>query len=354
MLRTLLLATALAGLASSPLLAQGGPDAGNPQIAALIEQAKAEASVASVGMPDSWANWKDSWDQITQTYGIEHFDTDMSSAQELAKFENEGTNGTADIGDVGVEFGPIGAERGLLQAYKPTTWDQIPDWAKDKDGLWAMPYTGTMAFIIRSDIADAPTSWADLMEGDYTFSMSAVGSGAQSNAAILAAAISRGGSETDLMPGIELFAELAADGRLRANEASPAALERGEIDVAALWDFNALNYAATVGAGKYTVVIPSDGSVTSGYASVINKNAPHPAAAKLAREYIFSDQGQINLANGYARPIRIDHITLPAETKSRVLPAEQYAKAKPIDTAAWQKAAPTLGRLWQENVLSEM
>lgn len=352
--RALLLATSIASLAALPVLAQAIPDASDPQIAELIAAAKAEGSVASVGMPDSWANWKDSWDQITAHYGIDHFDTDMSSAQELAKFENEGANGTADIGDVGVEFGPIAVERGLLQPYKPTTWDQIPAWAKDEDGMWAMPYTGTMAFIIRSDIADPPASWADLTDGDYTFSMAAVGSGAQSNAAILAAAISRGGSETELMPGIELFAELAADGRLRANEANPAALERGEVDVAALWDFNALNYAATVGGGKYTVVIPSDGSVTSGYASVINKHAPHPAAAKLAREYIFSDQGQINLANGYARPIRIDHITLPEDTRARVLPSEQYENAKPIDARAWQESAPTLGRLWQENVLSEM
>ena len=34
----------------------------------------------------------------------------------------------------------------------------------------------------------------------------------------------------------------------------------------------------------------------SGYTTIINKYAKHPNAAKLAREYIFSDAGQINLA----------------------------------------------------------
>ena len=43
-------------------------------------------------------------------------------------------NATADIGDVGAAFGPIAVKQGVVQPYKPTTWDQVPDWAKDKDG----------------------------------------------------------------------------------------------------------------------------------------------------------------------------------------------------------------------------
>lgn len=35
---------------------------------------------------------------------------------------------------------------------------------------------------------------------------------------------------------------------------------------------------------------------------------------------------------------------MPTETKARVLPSEQYANAKPIDTAAWQESAPTIAR----------
>jgi ABC-type Fe3+ transport system substrate-binding protein len=38
------------------------------------------------------------------------------------------------------------------------------------------------------------------------------------------------------------------------------------------------------------VLIPSDGSVISGYTTIINKYAKNPNAAKLTREYIFSDR----------------------------------------------------------------
>lgn len=324
------------------------------ELSAIEEAARAEGAVYSVGMPDGWANWKDTWAQLTEKYGLKHADTDMSSGEEIAKFVNEGVNATADIGDVGLEFGPIAIARGVSEPYKTANWDQIPDWAKDKDGHWVIGYTGTIALLISSDIKNPPASWADLLKGDYKVSLGSVGSGAQDNAAVLAAAIARGGSEEDLQPGIDLFAELAAQGRLLANGANPASMEKGEIQVAPVWDFNALNYRDVVGREKFKVIIPSDGSVTSGYATIINKYAKQPNAAKLTREYILSDAGQINLANGYARPIRVDHITLPAETQDRLLPAEQYAKARPVNAAVWTKAAATLVGLWRDQVAPKM
>ncbi|EJF90455.1 extracellular solute-binding protein [Bartonella tamiae] len=329
-------------------------DISHADMSELIQKAKAEGQVNSVGMPDNWANWKGIWSDIKEKYSIEHFDTDMSSAEELSKFENEKQNASADIGDVGLEFGPIAASKDLVMAYKPTTWDQIPNWAKDDDGLWVLGYTGTIAFIVSNEIKNPPKRWADLKNGNYKFSINKVGNAAQENASILAASIAMGGSEENLEPGIDVFVDLAKQGRILSNSVNPASLERGEVEVAALWDFNALNYRDLVGNGQYHVVIPSDGSVTSGYATIINKYAKNPNAAKLAREYILSDEGQINLARGYARPIRIDHIQLPAEIEKKMLPSEQYKNAKPINSLLWQKNAPKIGELWQEKVMSEM
>ncbi|MFC0216975.1 putative spermidine/putrescine transport system substrate-binding protein [Pseudochelatococcus lubricantis] len=337
---------ALAALVAAPARAQ--------DLATLEAGARKEGAVYSVGMPDGWANWKDTWAQLTEKYGLKHADTDMSSGEEIAKFANEGANATADIGDVGLEFGPIAVKRGVTQPYKPTTWEQIPGWAKDAEGNWVIAYTGTIAFIVSNEVKNPPKSWADLLKGDYKFSIAQVGSAAQDNAAVLAAAVAQGGDENNLQPGIDLFAKLAEQKRLVANAANPASLEKGEIQVAALWDFNALNYRDVVGRDKFTVLIPSDGSITSGYATIINKHAKNPNAAKLTREYILSDAGQVNLANGYARPIRVDHITLPEETKARLLPSEQYAKAKPIDSEAWTKSAPTIAAKWRDQVAPKL
>ncbi|AJC67572.1 MULTISPECIES: ABC transporter substrate-binding protein [Dickeya] len=325
-------------------------------LAALEKAARAEGEVNSVGMPDSWANWKDTWNDLSTKYGLKHSDTDMSSAQEIAKFAAEKENASADIGDVGVAFGPVAVQKGVSQPYKPTTWDQVPAWAKDKDGHWAMAYTGTIAFIVdKQQVKDIPHSWADLQKGKYVVTIGDVGTASQASSGVLAASFALGGNEKNLKPALDFFAKLAKEGRLGLTNPAIANIEKGEVQVGVVWDFNGLNYRDKINKDRFEVLIPSDGSVISGYTTIINKYAKHPNAAKLAREYIFSDAGQINLARGYARPIRAQYITLPDDVKAKLLPQEQYKNAHPIaDADAWDKSVKALPRLWQENVIINM
>ena len=336
-------------------MAVGNP-AGAQDLAQLEQAARAEGRVDSVGMPDSWANWKDTWADLKRLYGLEHSDTDMSSAQEIAKFAAEKNNATADIGDVGAAFGPIAVQQGVTQPYKPSTWNQIPEWAKDADGHWMLAYTGSIAFIVNTQLVkDAPRSWAELKNGRYKVAIGDVSSAAQAVNGVLAAAIANGGDETNLQPGLDFFADIARQGRLSLANPTIQTLEKGEVEVGVVWDFNGLGYREQIDPTRFEVLIPSDGSVISGYSTLINKYAKHPNAAKLAREYILSDAGQINLAKGNARPIRAEHLTLPADVQAKLLPNEQYAKVRPIeDAAAWEKSAKALPQLWQEHVIIEM
>ena len=325
----------------------------------LEAAAKAEGAVNSVGMPDDWANWKDTWADLAKNYGLKHIDTDMSSAQEIAKFAAEKDNASADIGDVGAAFGPIATKQGVTQPYKPSTWDQVPTWAKDKDGHWALAYTGTIAFIVNKKLlhgSEAPTKWADLKGGKYKVSIGDVSTAAQAANGVLAAALANGGDEKNIDPALKLFADIAKQGRLSMANPTISTMEKGEIEVGVVWDFNGLSYKAKMAnPDDYVVLIPSDGSVISGYTTIINKYAKNPNAAKLAREYIFSDAGQINLAKGNARPIRAEHLTLPAEVKAKLLPNEQYKKVTPIkDADAWEKTSKELPQKWNEEVIVEM
>ncbi|WP_213993762.1 ABC transporter substrate-binding protein [Sodalis sp. dw_96] len=343
-------------LTTAVLLASQAGYAAPADVAALQKAAQQEGEVNSVGMPDSWANWKDTWADLSSKYGLKHSDTDMSSAQEIAKFLAEKNNASADIGDVGSSFGPLAVQKGVAQPYKPSTWNQVPAWAKDKDGNWALAYTGTIAFIVnKQTVKQIPHSWADLLNGSYKVSVGDVSTAAQAVNGVLAATYAMGGNEKNLKPGLDFFAKLAKAGRLGLNNPTIASLEKGEVDVGIVWDFNGLNYRDTIDKTRFEVLIPSDGSITSGYTTIINKYAKHPNGAKFAREYIFSDAGQINLARGYARPIRIEHLTLPADVKAKLLPIGQYKNAHPIaDQAAWEQSAKTLPRLWQENVMISM
>lgn len=104
-----------------------GADYNKLSLSQIEEKAKEEGKVNSVGMPDTWANWVETWEELNAKYGLKHTDTDMSSAEELAKFAAEKKDATADIGDVGIAFGPIAEEQGLTLPYKTSYWDEIPE-----------------------------------------------------------------------------------------------------------------------------------------------------------------------------------------------------------------------------------
>jgi len=325
---------------------------------ALEDAARKEGMVNSVGMPDAWANWKDTWQDLASKYGLKHSDTDMSSAQEIAKFEAEKDNASADIGDVGAAFGPIAIAKGVSQPYKPSTWDQVPEWAKDKDGHWALAYTGTIAFIINKDLvkeSERPKTWHDLERGTYKVAIGDVGTAAQAANGVLAAAIAYKGDESNVAPSLQPVHQVAQQKRPSLANPTLQTLGKGGVEVGVVWDFNGLSYRDQIDPKRFEVLIPSDGSITSGYTTIINKYAKHPNAAKLTREYIFSDAGQINLAKGHARPIRAEHLKLPEDVQAKLLPNEQYAPAQPIKNAeVWEATSKKLPQMWQEQVIIEM
>lgn len=323
----------------------------------IAEKAKEDGEVNSVGMPDTWANWGETWTEIEEKYGIKHTDTDMSSAEEIALFANEANDATKEIGDVGQSFGPVAEEQGVTLPYKTSYWDSVPDWAKDDNGDWIIGYYGTITFITNKNLVeDAPTSWQDVLEGDYTLTIGDVSVATQAQSGLLSAAIAFGGDESNIQPGLDFFKTLAEEGRLDMGDTSVARLEKGEIEVAVLWDYNSLGYRSQIMENNpdanFEVSVPSDGAIQSGYCTIINKYTKRPYAAAVAREYILSDEGQINLAKGYARPIR-DDVELPEDVKANLLPDDQYTNARFIeDQEAWDQAVEDLSSSWQEEVVA--
>ncbi|MDD3277314.1 MAG: ABC transporter substrate-binding protein [Lachnospiraceae bacterium] len=355
MLMTTMVAALATGCGNSASAAST-VDLNSMSVDEIAAKAKEEGKVESVGMPDTWANWGETWQGITNTYGLAHTDTDMSSAEEISLFKTEGKDATKDIGDVGQAFGPVAEKEGVTLKYKTSNWDSIPDWAKDDDGDWIIGYYGTMSIIVNNKIVkEAPTSFEDILNGDYKVAVGDVASATQAQYAVLAAAIAYGGDESDIQPGLDYFKKIAEQGRLDLGEFTQARIEKGEVGIAFLWDYNALGYREQFvqnnAAADFTVCIPSEASIQSGYCTILNAYSKRPYSAAMAREYILSDQGQINLAKGYAKPVR--DVTLPEEVASKLLDDSQYANARMVaDQDAWDTTAKTIGSLWQEDVIA--
>lgn len=315
----------------------------------IIAKAKEEGHVESVGMPDSWANWGDSWKGLTETYGIAHTDDDMSSAEELNMFKNDSTR---DIGDIGTGFIQVALDEDLVQSYKTSYWDSVPEWAKGADGKWMIAYTGCTAFIYNNDLTSepAPASWEDVRKGSYKLTIGDVVGGATGQGVVISTAFAFGGDLENLQPAYDFWTEMAKAGRIDKGDILLARIQAGEVECGVSWSWNVLNYRDSTPNYKFTLAIPSDGSVMTGYASVISKNSDTPFAAALAREYIFSDAGQINLAKSGALPTRTD-VVVPDDYKAFDPSTYANAVSSFSDAEAYSNACLEVSEWWNENII---
>lgn len=332
---------------AAPAAATSAPEAAadmSPEMAALVDAAKAEGELTTIALPRNWCNYGAAIDGFTAKYGIKvnELNPDAGSGDELeairANKDNVGPQ-APDVIDVGFSFGTIAKDEGLLQPYKVSTWDTIPNDVKDAEGYWYGDYYGVLAFMVNSDVvAEAPQDWADLLDPTFNGQVALSGDPRTSNQAILsviAAALSRSDSMDDVTPGLEYFAELNAAGNLVPVIANNALVARGETPVRVTWDYLALSGAdEAAGNPPIEVVIPETGRLAGVYLQGISAYAPHPNAARLWMEYLYSDEGQLAWMSGYCHPIR------EPDLRARdVVPAELAAKLPDVSGAQFPTIA---------------
>jgi putative spermidine/putrescine transport system substrate-binding protein len=317
----------------------------------IITLAKREGQVVSYGSPADWAGYGAVSEIMTKKYGLKHSDTDMSSAEEIAKMDAEKNNPVADVADIGLQFGPIAQNKGVLLAYKNSYWNQIPAWAKDTTGYYSATYYGTIAFLVNTKVVkNVPKTWKDLLKDEYKGMVAIQDPRRAANAqfAVVAASIANGGSENNLTPGIEYFAKLQKSGNLKPIAPNKDTLSKGEVGIGLLWDFQGLAWRKDI--PGLVVLIPADGSTFGPYATVINKYTKRPYAARLWIETVLSDEGQIAFARSGARPIR--KVKLPKDIEDGLLPDAQYDAAKPITN--WknmENISKNIGERWATEVV---
>jgi putative spermidine/putrescine transport system substrate-binding protein len=340
--------------------------AGPIDMQTLMTNAKKEGQLQAIGIPPEWADYKDILAGYTSSYGIPiayQAEAEYSSAQELEVFKNSIHHPHGDIGDVGFAFGPKAIQQGLITPYIHSKWADIPANLKDPKGYWCTEYWGAQAFVVNTDkVKPVPTSFKDLLNPAYKNMIGIDGDPRQATDAFIAvysAALANGGSLDNIQPGIDFFTKLKKMGNFTAARASDANITTGEVAIAIKWDYLGLSVRDTL-AGKTNiqVLIPSDGSIAGPYVSIVNKTAPHPFAARLWIEYIFSDEGQLDYLKGYAHPARYQALVnankVPADLASKLPPASQYANVKFVtDQTQQANATQLINQNWGPQVLGQ-
>lgn len=351
---------------SNPAASTAGINMTGPiELNTLVTKAKAEGQLQAIGIPPEWANYADILTGYTKQYVPVQYkvEAEYSSAQEIQVFKDSKKKPHGDIGDVGFVWGPQVIQQGLVSPYKHAHWSDVPDDLKDSAGNWCVEYWGAQALVINTDLVkNPPKSFADLLTGNYKNMVGIDGDPRQANDALMAvysAALAKTGSTASIQPGIDFFAALKQKGNFSAARSNIANITSGEVAIAIMWDYLGLGFRDQL-AGKpnLQVVIPSDGSLAGPYISIVNKTAPHPFAARLWMEYIFSDEGQLDYLKGYAHPVRYQALQtagkIPADLAAKLPSSDQYNAIKFVtDTTALTNATNTLNSNWQSQVLGQ-
>lgn len=331
---------------------------------ALIAAAQAEGQLTTIALPRDWCNYGDMIDEFSSTYNIQvnELDPNAGSGDELeairANRENQGPQ-APDVIDVGFAFGPQAQEEGLIQPYQVSTWETIPDEVKDAEGYWYGDYYGVLAFQVnRSVVSNPPQDWSDLLNPEYAGQVALAGDPRTSNLAIqsvYAAGLANGGSLDDAQPGLDFFSELNQAGNFVPVIANQGTLATGETPIVMTWDYLALADRDALGDNPETeVIIPASGVFGGVYVQAISAFAPHPNAAKLWMEFLYSDEGQLNWLEGYCHPIRyndmVERGVIPEDMAARLPSAELYAQAVFPTLDQLEGARTTITEQWDSVV----
>jgi putative spermidine/putrescine transport system substrate-binding protein len=321
---SLLLATAACGAPAAPPAAPSAPSASGAATATsaaqfggmdkLVEAAKAEGTLNVIALPPDWANYGAMLDAFTAKYDIK-----INSAQPDANSQDEinaakqlaGQDRAPDVFDLGGNVAVANTD--LFAPYQVSTFADIPTPLKEAEGKWVNDYTGYMSIGYDASKVPAPATVEDLLKPEYQGKVALNGDPTAASAGfhgVMMAAVAGGGSADDIAPGVEFFKKLKAAGNLVPVDPTPATIASGQTPVVIDWDYlNVAQTAAQAGKLDWKVTVPQNAVVGAYYVQAINSGAPHPAAARLWQEFLYSPDGQNIWLKGFARPVLADKMS---------------------------------------------
>ena len=283
--------------------------------------------------PTEWADWGTQLRAIKAKTGITVPPDNKNSGQSLAQLVAEKASPVADVTYLGVTFAIQAQKDGVVQAYKPAAWQDIPDGLKDPAGQWFTIHSGTLGFMVNVDALrgkPVPKSWADLLKPEYKGLIGYLDPASAFVGYVGAVAVNeaRGGSLDNFAPAMDYFKALQKNEPIVPKQTSYARVLSGEIAILLDYDFNAYR-AKYKDKANVAFVIPSEGTVVVPYVMSLVANAPHAAEGKKVLDFVLSDEGQALWAKAYLRPVRAG--AMPKEVEAQFLPAAEYARAKSVD-----------------------
>jgi putative spermidine/putrescine transport system substrate-binding protein len=326
-----------------------------------VAQAKKEGTLNTIALPPDWANYGEIMSTFTKKYGIKisNDNPDGSSAQENQAVRSlKGDPRAPDVLDVSPSFAQAGANEGLYAKFFTTNFKKAPRAMKDGRGFWIGDYWGAISFGVNTAVvSNVPKTWQDLLKSEYKNKVALNGSPLTSGSAqagVFSAALANGGSLSNIGPGIDFFQKLKQAGNFIPVQATPQTIASGQTPITIDWDYLNLAYGKEFPSAKIKTSIPSDGVYGAYYCQAINATGPHPWAARLWQEFLYSDQGQLLWLKGYSHPAlftdMVKRKVVPKALTAALPSAAIYSKVRFASPAQNTKAKEAISTDWPKKV----
>ena len=318
----------------------------------LVKAAKAEGELNVIALPPDWANYKEIIDTFSTKYGIKvnSAQPDANSQDEInAANQQKGKSTAPDVFDLGqaIALANTACSRRTRSRHSTTS--------RRSSRIRTVPGSTTTAATCPSATTRPRSRRSpavnDLLKPEFKGKVALNGDPTTASAAangVLMTAIANGGSVDDIAPGVNFFARLKEAGNFVPVDPTPATIESGQTPVVIDWDY--LNSAETKKIPTWKVFVPSNALVGGYYFQAINKDGPHPAAARLWQEFLYSDEGQNLFLKGLARPVRADAMEKAGTVDKNLLDALPSVQGTPVipTDAQSKKMAEYLGANWSK------
>lgn len=276
----------------------------------LVAAAKAEGALNVIALPHDWANYGLIIDAFKKKYPeitVNEQNPDASSKDEIAAAEaNKGTDKAPDVFDVGTNIALSSTD--YFAPYQVEKFADIPADQKEPSGLWVSDYTGVMVVGYNKTKFGEIKSLDELTDAKFAGSVALNGKPAEAGAAFngfLLANLVEGGTFDNLQPGLDYFKKLNDAKSLNLTDVTNGTIDAGEHGVTFDWSYNQTSHTKRLAEQgvEWATFVPKDITLGSYYKQAINVDAPHPAAARLWQEFLYTAEAQNFWAEGGAVPV---------------------------------------------------